>query len=366
MSTIFGTFGSSVSDEDVVTLDTTQTITGEKTFTSNLNCDENIFAAEVDTPIVVVSDYIEFSDGTRQNTAPITITNYVTTNTVQTITAQKTFSAVTVQGGLTIKQGNQTPTSTITQVGGASIFTNNPLDGNTSFFLFKNTGVQGRPLILLSDQANMEGNVSFAPSAAFGYGEVRNYNAMPATNDATTIVPTTAWVQSAITASPNNYVSPFISFNTNWSNIPWVTPNMPGNATSTLFSLTVPNQTRRYRISTVWASLSFYLSNVNGATLQGVFRTNGQLQYINYFNMGCGMIQVTNNQDYQLTGGASAYGPIAGMSFYAGGTNSTQYSNQYSYEYVATLPANAVVTFEFTNSVATQFEVFYNISLYYD
>lgn len=174
-----------------VTIDTPQIITGAKTFTTNLICGQ-----EVNTPIVVVSNYIQFSDGTTLATTA----NFVSTNTVQTITAQKTFSALTVKNGLTIQQGNQAATSTIAQVGSACIITNNPLGGSTDFFLFKNTGVQGRPLTLLADQANMEGNVSFAPSIAYGYGEVRNYNTMPATNDATTIVPTTAWVQGAMDA----------------------------------------------------------------------------------------------------------------------------------------------------------------------
>lgn len=92
---------------DLVTLDTAQSIEGEKTFTSDVICEQDI-----------VTDAVVFTDGTVQSTAytaltPGTytnvslkvdafgsissvatgsVTNFITTNTAQTITANKTFS----------------------------------------------------------------------------------------------------------------------------------------------------------------------------------------------------------------------------------------------------------------------------------
>ena len=123
--------------------------------------------------------------------------NYVTLNTVQSITAQKDMNAVTVKNGLTIQQGNNPSNSTITQTSTASVFTNNTLGGNTDFFLYNNAGILGQPLALYADQVTMRGNIGFAASQTLYTGEVHNYNTMPASNDASTLVPSTAWVQSA-------------------------------------------------------------------------------------------------------------------------------------------------------------------------
>lgn len=108
-----------------------------------------------------------------------------------------TAGATTVKGSLVIKQGNTTNTSTIGQVSEGFALTNNVLNGNVDFFAYDGLGNLGRPLSFLANETYQQGNVTFSPSSTFGNGVVRNTNPMPAANDSTTIVPTTAWVQSA-------------------------------------------------------------------------------------------------------------------------------------------------------------------------
>ena len=97
MSNIYGinrgAFGSFMFNDDVVTLDTTQTITGEKTFTSNLHCDGQINAAEVDTPIVVVREALTISDG-GDNSSIITQTN-IETNILNSCPVNNTILTIT-------------------------------------------------------------------------------------------------------------------------------------------------------------------------------------------------------------------------------------------------------------------------------
>lgn len=137
-------------------------------------------------------------------------TNILTTNNswsgTNSFTAPTTMAAAEIRGGLTIKQGSGTNTSTLGQAGVAQSNTNNVFNGNTDFFLYDSGGSVGRPLSLLASQSVFQGDVTFANNPAFGASNVRNTNAMPATSDSSTIVPTTAWVQARINNAPSQAI----------------------------------------------------------------------------------------------------------------------------------------------------------------
>lgn len=207
----------------------------------------------------------------------------------------------------------------------------------------------------------LEENVTFSPSLS-GSNEVRNTNTMPSINDNSTIVPTTSWVQSVFASS--SYTSPFIANYTNWGSSP-ITPNCPPGL-HTILTFSIPNQSRRYRIACVFASLVPGQQSVSSFTLQGIFYTNGLFQYCEQIKIGAGFNQSSTSADFNFTGGASSNGLIAGCSFMGGGQNTSQYTNQYSYEYVNTFPANAAILFTFSNSGTHSANVYYTVSLYYD
>lgn len=227
--------------------------------------------------------------------------------------------------------------------------------------LIPNTYVTIDTTQTITGEKVLEENVTFSPSLS-GSNEVRNTNTMPSINDNSTIVPTTSWVQSVFASS--SYTSPFIANYTNWSS-PIVTPNCPPG-THTILTFSIPNQSRRYRIACVFASLIPGQMSVSSFTLQGIFYTNGLFQYCEQIKIGAGFNQTSANADFNFTGGASINGPIAGCSFMGGGQNTSQYTNQYSYEYVNSFPANATILFTFSNSGNYSAQLLYTVSLYYD
>ena len=226
-----------------VTLDTNQTITGIKTFDNivNMSSDLNVDTIDVTNfsangfcylhgdvqffsnalfnyPSITGQNANGFNIAATGTNKTITISpNNVTSLTIGTasVEANKPFiaGATTLKSTLTIQQGTVTAANnTIGQLGSACLFTNNGVNGNTDFFVYDGSGNAGRPLSMLANQSYFQGNVSFTTAPAFtGPFYVRNLNTMPASNDNSNIVPTTAWVQSAIANNIPTYSPSFLS-----------------------------------------------------------------------------------------------------------------------------------------------------------
>jgi hypothetical protein len=229
MSNIYGinrgAFGSFMINDDVVTLDTAQTISGVKTFSSNLYCDGHINAAEVDTPIVVVSNYIEFPDGTTQATAAVTATGYVTLDTNQYIDSEKTFvqkayfSAQQETNTAIIVRQFAAPDLSLVLVANQNASAYNPtslLGDNIIYAQGDNisTGVLNLTchcniptgLRIQTNGVTLTGGSSYIQ--IINGGTPISVGPVPVPGDTTQAISTNAWVQSAIAASAtSNYVT---------------------------------------------------------------------------------------------------------------------------------------------------------------
>lgn len=155
--------------------------------------------------------YGYFDDNTAHNNK-----NYVTLDTEQSITAAKNFTDINLTDLSITTFPTYTPNdlpSEVYQTQNNLRFVNPNNGGQLQFYA--NTGSQQKlALLVYANGVTCQGNTVFSTSDFSGTGSVVNNCAMPIASDSTTIVPTTAWVQSAITAKIPTATNTFY-YNTN-------------------------------------------------------------------------------------------------------------------------------------------------------
>lgn len=219
MSNIYGinrgAFGSFMNNDDLVTLDTAQTITGEKTFTTNILCDAIVSTPEVDTDIIVVNNYIEFADGTHQATAAVTASGFVTLDTTQNINSEKTFQQKAYfdsqqTNGAIIAQQTVVPNNYLVLLGGQGDGAYNPSTAPLDSVIFTegSLNVTSHSAINVGLRVTADSVTLGAGGAgdlATSYIQINNgatavsTGPIPAVGDSSTKIATTEWVHTELT-----------------------------------------------------------------------------------------------------------------------------------------------------------------------